>query len=92
MAAIRAQTLVMPSATDLYFTPEDCALDARGISGARLLVIPSIWGHGTFWEPAGHEFIDAAVKELLQANSSQGSGVKRADECPTGVGWPSDNI
>ena len=44
-ARSRRRTLVMPSATDLYFTPEDCAADAAAIPGARLLAIPSIWGH-----------------------------------------------
>lgn len=28
LAAIQAKTLVMPSQTDLYFTPEDCAAEA----------------------------------------------------------------
>src|SRR5438552_789210 len=35
LGSIRARVLVMPSATDLYFTPEDCAADAAAIPDAR---------------------------------------------------------
>jgi homoserine O-acetyltransferase len=67
---IRARTLVMPSATDLYFTPQDCAADARAISGARLLTIPSIWGHragNPYQNPEDARFIRNAVAELMTA-------------------------
>jgi homoserine O-acetyltransferase len=70
LATIRARTLVMPSATDLYFTPEDCAADARAISGARLLAIPSIWGHragNPYQNPEDARFIRNAVAELMAA-------------------------
>ncbi len=65
-----AGDLVMPSGTDLYFTPEDCAADARAIPGARLLAIPSIWGHragNPYQNPADARFIRQAVEELLAA-------------------------
>jgi homoserine O-acetyltransferase/O-succinyltransferase len=68
LAAIRARTLVMPSATDLYFTPEDCAADARAIPGARLLTIPSSWGHragNPYQNPEDESFIRHAVAELM---------------------------
>lgn len=70
LGAIRARTLVMPSATDLYFTPEDCAADARAIPGARLLTIPSIWGHragNPYQNPEDARFIRDAIGELMGA-------------------------
>ena len=45
LASIQAKALVMPSQTDLYFTPEDCAAEAANIAHATYLPIPSIWGH-----------------------------------------------
>ncbi|MBW4698559.1 MAG: alpha/beta fold hydrolase [Aphanocapsa lilacina HA4352-LM1] len=68
LAAIRARTLVMPSATDLYFTPEDCAAEAARIPDAEYRPIPSIWGHragNPYQNPEDAAFIRAAVRELL---------------------------
>jgi homoserine O-acetyltransferase/O-succinyltransferase len=68
LGAIRAKTLVMPSATDLYFTPEDCAREAAMIPAARVSTIPSIWGHraGNPWQnPEDARFIGAALRELM---------------------------
>ena len=68
LGSIRAKTLVLASATDLYFTPEDCAADARAIPGARFLSIPSIWGHragNPYQNPEDERFVREAVHELL---------------------------
>ena len=68
LASIRARTLVMPSASDLYFTPEDCAEDASMIAGAQLLTIPSVWGHragNPYQNPDDADFIRRAVEQLL---------------------------
>jgi homoserine O-acetyltransferase/O-succinyltransferase len=70
LGSIRAKTLVMASASDLYFTPEDCAGDAAAIAGARLVSIPSIWGHragNPYQNPEDARFIRRAVQELLDA-------------------------
>jgi homoserine O-acetyltransferase len=70
LGSVRARTLVMPSSSDLYFTPEDCAADANAIAGARLVTIPSIWGHraGNPYQNADDaRFIRRAVGELLAA-------------------------
>jgi homoserine O-acetyltransferase len=69
LRAITARAIVMPGETDLYFRVRDNELEVQQMPRAELRPIPSIWGHGTFWEPAGHEFIDAALKELLQVTS-----------------------
>lgn len=70
LASVKARTLVMSSATDLYFTPEDCAADAAAIPGARLATIPSIWGHragNPQHNPADQAFIRLAIRELMEA-------------------------
>jgi homoserine O-acetyltransferase/O-succinyltransferase len=67
-ASIQAKTLVMPSQTDLYFTPEDCAAEAAKIHHARYLSIPSIWGHragNPYQNPEDAVFIRNAVQKLL---------------------------
>lgn len=67
--SIQAKTLVMPSATDLYFMPEDCAAEAALIPKADFLPIPSIWGHraGNPYQNVEDEiFIQKAVRTLLE--------------------------
>ncbi len=68
LGAITARALVMPGQTDLYFPPEDSALEVRQMPNAELRVIPSIWGHragGPVHNPEDDAFIDGALKELL---------------------------
>ena len=69
LKAITAKTLVMPSTTDLYFTPEDCQAEADIIPNAEYLPIPSIWGHraGNPYQNSEDEmFIKKAVEKLLE--------------------------
>ena len=57
----------MPSATDLYFTPDDCLAEAALIPTARSVVIPSIWGHragNPSQNPEDARFIRSAIEEL----------------------------
>jgi homoserine O-acetyltransferase len=66
--SIQAKTLVMPSTTDLYFTPEDCDREAALIPNSSYISIPSIWGHragNPYQNPEDTEFIRQAVWELL---------------------------
>ncbi|HEY9889887.1 MAG TPA: hypothetical protein V6D02_15890 [Candidatus Obscuribacterales bacterium] len=68
LSTIQAQTLVMPATTDLYFTPEDCAVEAAMISGAVYRPIPSLWGHragNPYQNPEDEAFIRQAVQTLL---------------------------
>jgi homoserine O-acetyltransferase/O-succinyltransferase len=68
LKSIQAKTLVMPSTTDLYFTPEDCAAEASLIPKAEYLPIPSIWGHragNPYQNPEDEAFIRQAVWTLL---------------------------
>jgi homoserine O-acetyltransferase len=68
LKSIAAQTLIMPSTTDLYFTPEDCQAEADLIPYAKYLPIPSVWGHragNPYQNPQDEMFIKDAVKQLL---------------------------
>ena len=68
LASIQAKTLIMPSATDLYFTPEDCQAESRLIPNAQFRPIPSIWGHragNPARNPTDQQFLKTAVAELL---------------------------
>jgi homoserine O-acetyltransferase len=70
LKAIKARAMVMPGETDLYFRVRDNELEVEQMPNAKLRPIPSIWGHvaGMGVNPADNEFIDTALKELLQAN------------------------
>lgn len=68
LKSITAKTLVMPSTTDLYFTPEDCQAEADLIPNAKYLAIPSIWGHragNPYQNPQDEIFIKNAIVNLL---------------------------
>lgn len=70
LAAIEAKAYVMPGKTDLYFPPEDSEIEVAGMPNAKLIPIPSIWGHfagGPGTNPEDVKFIDAKLKELLDA-------------------------
>ncbi len=72
LSAIRARALVMPGQTDLYFPPEDSAAAVEQMPNARLLVIPSIWGHlagSPSLNPVDAAFVDAALRELLSVSA-----------------------
>src|SRR5215468_8684142 len=68
LGAIKADAIVMPSATDLYFTVEDNRREVALMLKAELRPIPSIWGHragNPAQNPEDAEFIETAVRELL---------------------------
>ncbi len=68
LGSIQAKTWVMPSSSDLYFTPEDCAIEAGLIPNSHYLPIPSIWGHragNPYQNPEDQAFIRKAVHNIL---------------------------
>lgn len=67
LGSITARALVMPSATDLYFPPEDSVLEVRHLQRAELCVIPSVWGHGAGGNsnPADAAFVDRQIARWL---------------------------
>ncbi len=68
LQAITAKSLLMPGTTDLYFQVEDNRLEAEQMPNARLLPIPSDWGHRAGLPSANvedAEFITSALRGLL---------------------------
>jgi len=68
LGAIKAQTWVVPSSSDLYFTPEDCAKESKLIPNSHYLPIPSIWGHragNPYQNPEDEKFIRNILQEIL---------------------------
>ena len=71
LGAIRARAILVPCTTDLYFPPEDNAIEARHMPNAKLRPYASPWGHcvaSPGREGSGFlRFLDSAVSELLAA-------------------------
>lgn len=70
LGAIKAKAFVMPGQTDLYFPPEDSEFEVAHMPNARLIPIPSVWGHfagGPGTNPVDVAFINAKLKELLDS-------------------------
>lgn len=68
LSAIRADTIVIACDNDLYFTPEDNAIEIRHVPNGELRIFNSPWGHCVASpgnEPRFHDFLDAAIRELL---------------------------
>jgi homoserine O-acetyltransferase len=70
LGAITARAIVMPGETDLYFRVRDNELEVVRMPNAELRPIPSLWGHGAGFgvDSLVNEFIDTALRELLQTN------------------------
>lgn len=70
LSGIKARVLLMPSATDLYFQTDDNRAELPHIKDAKLVEIPSVWGHragNPLANPEDAAFIDAQVEALLNA-------------------------
>ncbi|MFP6709210.1 MAG: alpha/beta fold hydrolase [Alphaproteobacteria bacterium] len=70
LGAIKARAMIMPSRTDLYFTPEDAEAECQQMPNSEFRPIESIWGHraGNPTDNADDEaFLGQAVSELLGA-------------------------
>ena len=70
LGAIKARAMIMPSRTDLYFTPEDSEIECAQMPNGEYRSIESIWGHraGNPLDNADDEArIRGAVTELLGA-------------------------
>ncbi|MEZ5716363.1 MAG: alpha/beta fold hydrolase [Paracoccaceae bacterium] len=68
LGAITARTMVMPSRTDLYFTPEDSEIETAMMPNAEFRPIESIWGHragNPALNPGDETVLRQAVSELL---------------------------
>ncbi len=70
LADIKAKVLLMPSATDLYFQTDDNRGELAHLAHARLVEIPSVWGHragNPRDNPEDAAFIDKQVTALLES-------------------------
>jgi homoserine O-acetyltransferase len=68
LRAIRARALLLPSETDLYFRVADNAAEMAHLSDAKLLPIPSIWGHragSPERNPADAEFLRNVMQNCM---------------------------
>ena len=67
LRSIKARVLLMPSETDLYFPVADAEYESRFIPDAKLVPIPSIWGHGAGAGrgPGDAEFLNQAIADFL---------------------------
>ena len=68
LRSIKAQVLLMPSETDLYFRVADNAAELVHLASASLRPIPSVWGHragNPGANPADAAFLKARVADLL---------------------------
>jgi homoserine O-acetyltransferase/O-succinyltransferase len=61
LASITARSIVMPSATDLYFTTHDSAVETAKMPNGELREIDSVWGHR-----AGNPNLNAADEAVLK--------------------------
>lgn len=70
LSSIRARTILMPCAQDLYFPPEDNALEAQHIPNARFRPVLSEFGHCAANPGNDRGFtaqLDANIQELLES-------------------------
>ena len=68
LGAITARSIIMPSRTDLYFTPEDSAIETAMMPDAEFRPIESIWGHragNPAMNPEDEAVLRRAVLDLL---------------------------
>jgi len=67
LGAITADTIIMPSSSDLYFPVEDAAWEASQVPNAELRILESHWGHvaGEGLNDADTVFIERAINDLL---------------------------
>ncbi|KAG8213963.1 Alpha/Beta hydrolase protein [Butyriboletus roseoflavus] len=68
LGAIKAKGLILPCKTDLYFPPEDSENEMRYLKYAKLIVIPSIWGHmaGGGSNSEDVKFLHSEIKKFLE--------------------------
>ena len=70
LSSIKARVLLMPSATDLYFQTDDNRAELPHLKYAKLVEIPSVWGHragNPRDNPKDAAFIDAQVGKFLSS-------------------------
>ena len=67
LGAITARSIIMPSRTDLYFTPEDSEAETAKMPNAEFRPIESVWGHragNPALNPEDMRFLRRAVDDV----------------------------
>lgn len=68
LGAIRAKAVLIPCSTDLYFPPEDNAIEAQYMTSAEFKPYESPWGHcvaNPGSEPGFEKFLDECIAGVL---------------------------
>ena len=68
LSAIEANTIIIVCDNDLYFRPEDNALEVEHIKNGELRIYESPWGHCVASpgnDPEFQNYLDQAIKELI---------------------------
>ena len=68
LQGIKAKTTIIACSDDLYFPPEDNALEVENIAAGELKVYPSPWGHCVASpgnDPKFTDFLDREISNLL---------------------------
>lgn len=66
--AINARTIIIPCSDDLYFPPEDNAIEVQHIADGELRVYQSPWGHCVASpgnDPRFQAFLDQAIRDVI---------------------------
>jgi homoserine O-acetyltransferase/O-succinyltransferase len=69
LAAIEARTIVIPGSNDLYFPPEDSAIEVAHLKHGELRMLESDWGHiagRPDRNPRDAAFVERALRDLLE--------------------------
>ncbi len=72
LASIKAKAILIPASSDLYFPPEDNAIEVAHMPNAELRVYQSDWGHcvaNPGNDLAFQQFLDNCIGELLEGNN-----------------------
>ncbi len=73
LGSIRASALIMPSRTDMYFSPVDSEEEVRLMPNAELCVIDTIWGHrvnNPTQNPKDAAFVEKQLARLLGSDEN----------------------
>ena len=68
LASIKARTIIIACDNDLYFRPEDNAIEVEYIEHGELRIYQSPWGHCVASpgnEPEFERYLDDTINELI---------------------------
>jgi homoserine O-acetyltransferase len=84
LGAIRAKAILMPASTDLYFPPEDNAIEAAAMPNAELRVIETWW--------AISRAVPAPAPTISGPSTTRSRRCSRAEDAPAPDGVPAEAI